>query len=417
MTPEASPNAADTAWLLTATALVLFMTLPGLALFYGGLVRAKNVLSVLMQCLAITAVVSVLWIVYGYTLAFDQLGIEHGEGASASVLGGLSKLFLRGVTGASLVGTVPEPVFVTYQMTFAIITPALIIGAFAERMRFSAALWFVGLWFTVVYLPICHMVWGGPTGWMARLGVLDFAGGIVVHTTAGFSALVAALVVGPRQGYPQTPMPPHSLTLTVVGTGMLWVGWFGFNAGSALAANGTAAMAMLVTQVAPCVAALTWMAIEWARYGKPSALGFATGAIAGLAAVTPGSGTIGPLGAVAVGLASGVACYLGATSLKRWGGWDDSLDAFGVHGVGGVVGTVMVGLFASSALGGSVPDLAIGRQLGVQALCVTLAALWSAAASWGLLLLLARTVGLRASEPDESQGLDLSLHNETGYNL
>jgi Amt family ammonium transporter len=415
--PAASPNAADTAWLLTATALVLFMTIPGLALFYGGLVRAKNVLSVLMQCLAITALVSVLWVIYGYTLAFDQLGLAHAEGAPSSLLGGLSKLFLRGVTADSVVGTLPEPVFVTYQMTFAIITPGLIIGAFAERLRFSAALWFVGLWLTIVYLPVCHMIWGGPTGWMARLGVLDFAGGIVVHTTAGFSALVAALVVGPRRGYPQTPMPPHSLTLTVVGTGMLWVGWFGFNAGSAVAANGQAGMAMLVTQIAPSVAALTWMTIEWVRYGKPSVLGFATGAIAGLAAVTPGSGTIGPAGAIAIGLASGVACYLGATSLKRWGGYDDSLDAFGVHGVGGVVGTLLVGVFASSAFGGSVTDLAIGRQLGVQLLCVVLAAGWSMLASWVLLRGIDRALGLRPSDSDESQGLDLSLHNETGYIL
>jgi Amt family ammonium transporter len=415
--PAASPNAADTAWLLTATALVLFMTIPGLALFYGGLVRAKNVLSVLMQCLAITALVTVLWVIYGYTLAFDQLALAHAEGAPSSVLGGLSKLFLRGVTGESVVGTLPEPLFVTYQMTFAIITPALIIGAFAERMRFSATLWFVALWLTIVYLPICHMIWGGPTGWMARLGVLDFAGGIVVHTTAGFSALVAALVVGPRRGYPQTPMPPHSLTLTVVGTGMLWVGWFGFNAGSAVAANGQAGMAMLVTQIAPAVAALTWMAIEWLRYGKPSVLGFATGAIAGLAAVTPGSGTVGPAGAIAIGLASGVACYFGATSLKRWGGYDDSLDAFGVHGVGGVVGTLLVGIFASSAFGGSLPDLAIGRQLGVQLLCVTLAAGWSVLVSWALLRGIDRAIGLRPNEADESQGLDLSLHNETGYIL
>jgi Amt family ammonium transporter len=411
-------NAADTAWLLTATALVLFMTLPGLALFYGGLVRAKNVLSVLMQCLAITALVTLLWVAFGYTLAFDRLGLAPADGAPATVVGGFSKLFLRGVGTSSLVGTLPEPVFVTYQMTFAIITPALIVGAIAERMRFSAVLWFVSIWLTLVYLPVCHMVWGGPTGWMARLGVIDFAGGIVVHTTAGFAALVAALVVGPRRGYPQTPMPPHSLTLTVVGTGMLWVGWFGFNAGSAVAANGQAGMAMLVTQIAPSVAALVWMAIEWVRYGKPSVLGFATGAIAGLAAVTPGAGTVGPAGAIAIGAASGVACYFGATTLKRRGGWDDSLDAFGVHGVGGVVGTLLAGVFASSALGGSVEGLAIGRQLGVQLLCTALAALWSALVAWLALRVLARALGgLRPSESDESQGLDLSLHNETGYIL
>jgi Amt family ammonium transporter len=414
--PEPTFQPADTAWLLTATALVLFMTLPGLALFYGGLVRAKNVLSVLMQCLAITALVTVLWVAFGYSLAFDQLGLAVQADAAPTFLGGISKLFLRGVSGDSVVGSVPEPVFVTFQMTFAIITPALIIGAFAERMKFSAMLWFTALWLAIVYLPVCHMVWGGSTGWMARLGVLDFAGGIVVHTTAGFSALVAAFVVGRRQGWPHTPMPPHSLTLTVVGTGMLWVGWFGFNAGSAVAANGQAGMAMLVTQISPSVAALTWMTIEWTRYGKPSALGFATGAIAGLAAITPGSGTVGPPGAMAIGIASGAACYLAATSLKRWGGYDDSLDVFGVHGVGGLLGTVMVGVFASRSFGGSVADLDVGRQLGVQVLCAALAAVWSIAVSWLLLLGIDRTIGLRPTEGDERQGLDLSLHNETGYN-
>jgi Amt family ammonium transporter len=412
--PQLDP--ADTAWLLTATALVLFMTSPGLAIFYGGLVRAKNVLSVLMQCLAITALVTVLWVAYGYSLAFDQLGLRLAADAPASVLGGVSKIFLRGVSNTSLVGTVPETVFVTFQMTFAIITPALIIGAFAERMRFAAMLWFTALWLTVVYLPVCHMVWGGSSGWMARLGVLDFAGGIVVHITAGFSALVAALVVGRRAGWPQTPMPPHSLTLTVVGTGMLWVGWFGFNAGSAVAANGQAGMAMLVTQISPAVAALTWMAIEWSRYGKPSVLGFATGAIAGLAAITPGSGTVGPPGAMAIGIVSGAACFVGATSLKRWGGYDDSLDAFGVHGIGGLTGTVLVGVFASTAWGGTIANLDVGRQVATQALCATLAALWSMAATWVLLKGLDRAVGLRPSASDEGQGLDLSLHNETGYN-
>jgi Amt family ammonium transporter len=410
-------NAADTAWLLTATALVLFMTLPGLALFYGGLVRTKNVLSVLMQCLAITALVTVLWVLFGYSLAFGRLGAPADPEASATVLGGLSKLFLRGVTAQSVQGTVPEPLFITYQMTFAIITPALIIGAFAERMKFSAMLWFSGLWLTIVYLPICHMVWGGPTGWMARLGVLDFAGGIVVHITAGFSALVAALVIGARQGFPHTAMPPHSLTLTVVGTGMLWVGWFGFNAGSAVAANGQAAMAMLVTQISPAVAALTWIAIEWVRFGKPSVLGFATGAIAGLAAITPGSGTLGPAGAIVVGVLSGVACYLGATSLKRWGGWDDSLDAFGVHGVGGLLGTLLVGIFASDAFGGQVANLDVARQVGVQALCSVIAIVWSVGVTWALLKGIGALIGLRPDEAGERQGLDLSLHNEAGYNM
>jgi Amt family ammonium transporter len=415
--PESQINAADTAWLLTATALVLFMTIPGLAVFYGGLVRAKNVLSVLMQCMAITALVTVLWVAFGYSLAFDELGVQAATDPEASFIGGLSKLFLHGVTSQSVVNTVPESVFITFQMTFAIITPALIIGAFAERMKFSAMLWFSALWLVLVYLPICHMVWGGPSGWMARMGVFDFAGGIVVHITAGFSALVAALLVGGRQGYPHTPMPPHSLTLTVVGTGMLWVGWFGFNAGSAVAANGQAGMAMLVTQISPAVAALTWMAIEWSRFGKPSVLGFATGAIAGLAAITPGSGTVGPAGAMAIGMASGAACFFGATTLKRWGGYDDSLDAFGVHGVGGLLGTVLVGIFASSRFGGQVADLDVVKQVGVQAFCAVFTIAWSVSLSWLLLKGIDAVIGLRAEESHERTGLDISLHNESGYNL
>jgi Amt family ammonium transporter len=414
--PESPIQPADTAWLLTATALVLFMTLPGLAIFYGGLVRAKNVLSVLMQCLAITALVTVLWVAFGYSLAFDQLGLRVAAESPATWIGGISKLFLRGVRSDTVVGTVPETVFVTYQMTFAIITPALIIGAFAERMKFSAMLWFTGLWVTLVYLPVCHMVWGGSTGWMARMGVFDFAGGIVVHITAGFSALVAAMLVGGRHGYPQQPMPPHSLTLTVVGTGMLWVGWFGFNAGSAVAANGQAGMAMLVTQISPSVAALTWMTIEWTRFGKPSVLGFATGAIAGLAAITPAAGTVGPAGAMAIGCAAGALCFVGATSLKRWGGYDDSLDAFGVHGLGGLLGTLLVGVFASSRFGGQVEGLDIGRQLGVQALCAGVTIAWSVGVSWLLLKGLDVTLGLRTEETHERHGLDISLHNESGYN-
>ena len=410
-------NAADTAWLLTATALVLFMTIPGLAIFYGGLVRAKNVLSVLMQCLAITSLITVLWVVFGYSLAFDRLGLAVDANTEATFIGGLSKLFLHGITSRSVQGTVPETVFVTFQMTFAIITPALIIGAFAERMKFSAMLWFTALWFTIVYLPICHMVWGGPTGWMARMGVFDFAGGIVVHITAGFSALVAALVVGNRHGFPHTPMPPHSLTLTVVGTGMLWVGWFGFNAGSAVAANGQAGMAMLVTQISPSVAALTWMAIEWSRFGKPSVLGFATGAIAGLAAITPAAGTAGPMGAIAIGLLAGSACFFSATTLKHLGGYDDSLDAFGVHGVGGLLGTILAGVFASDRFGGQVANLDVVRQVGVQAFCAVATMAWSIGVSWLLLKGIAATIGLRPDESDERHGLDLSLHNESGYNL
>jgi Amt family ammonium transporter len=414
--PEAQIDAADTAWLLTATALVLFMTVPGLAIFYGGLVRAKNVLSVLMQCLAITALVTVIWVVYGYSLAFDELGVQADANAPGSLIGGMSKLFLRGVGSDSLVGEVPESVFITFQMTFAIITPALIIGAFAERMKFSAMLWFTTLWLTIVYLPICHMVWGGPNGHLARLGVIDFAGGIVVHITAGFSALVAAYVVGNRHGYPHTPMPPHSLTLTVIGTGMLWVGWFGFNAGSAVSASGQAGMAMLVTQISPAVAALTWMTIEWTRFGKPSVLGFATGAIGGLAAITPAAGTVGPAGAIAIGLAAGIGCYVGATKLKHWGGYDDSLDAFGVHGVGGLLGTLLLAVFAAERFGGQVKDLDIVSQLGVQALGAGIAAVWSVVASFVLLKAIDKTIGLRPDVSDEHTGLDLTLHNETGYN-
>ncbi len=416
---NASPpmSAADTAWLLTATALVLFMTIPGLALFYGGLVRTKNVLSVLMQCLAITALVTVLWVAYGYSLAFDTAGMQADVLNSASFVGGISKLFLRGVTSESVVGSVPEAVYVTFQLTFAIITPALIVGAFAERMKFSAMLWFTALWFTVVYLPVCHMVWGGPGSYMGSMGVLDFAGGIVVHITAGLSALVAAILVGRREGYGHAALTPHSLTLTVAGTGMLWVGWFGFNAGSAVAANSEAAMAMLVTQISPAVAALTWMTIEWSKYGKPSALGFATGAIAGLAAITPASGTVGPPGAMVIGLVSGVACFFGATSLKRWGGYDDALDVFGVHGVGGIVGTILVAVFASTAFGGTIAELDVTKQLATQIFCAGLVAAWSIAASFVILKLIDRAIGLRASEQEERHGLDLSLHNESGYNF
>ena len=404
---------ADTAWLLSATALVLFMTVPGLAVFYGGLVRTKNVLSVLMQCLAITSLVTVLWVLYGYSVAFGRFGLAADASAPATFVGGLSKAFLRGVTTASVQGTVPETVFVTFQMTFAIITPALIIGAFAERMKFSAMLWFTGLWLTLVYLPVCHMVWGGPTGWMARMGVLDFAGGIVVHITAGFSALVAAVLVGRRDGFPHTPMPPHSLTLTVVGTGMLWVGWFGFNAGSAVAANAQAGMAMLVTQISPAVAALTWMAIEWQRFGKPSVLGFATGAIAGLAAITPGAGTVGPMGAMAIGAVSGLACFFGATTLKRRGGYDDSLDAFGVHGVGGATSALLTGIFARAIYNKGVGGGA--SLLGKQAIGILAAGAWSAIVTFVLLKVIDAILGLRVDAETEHDGLDGSLHGESAY--
>jgi Amt family ammonium transporter len=410
-------NPGDTAWMLTATALVLFMTIPGLALFYGGLVRTKNVLSVLMQCLALTALISVLWIAYGYSLAFDTSGMEAGVAGWNAFLGSGAKMMLRGVDGSHLVGGVPESVFVTFQMTFAIITPGLIVGAFAERMRFSAMLLFSALWFTIVYLPICHMVWGGKGGLMADMGVIDFAGGIVVHITAGTSALVAAIVIGRRRGYPETPMPPHSMMLTVTGTGMLWVGWFGFNAGSALGANAQAGMAMLVTQISPSVAALTWMAIEWVRFGKPSVLGFATGAIGGLAAITPASGTVGVPGALVIGVLAGIACFFGATTLKRAAGYDDALDVFGVHGVGGLLGTILVAVFASDAFGGQVADLDVGKQLWIQTVCALGTAVWSMAVSFVVLKACDAVVGLRVNDQEETQGLDVCLHNEAGYNF
>lgn len=405
----------DTAWMLVSTALVLFMTIPGLALFYGGLVRTKNVLSVLMQCFGLTGLISLLWLAVGYSLAFDSNGMEAGRIGLASFVGGLSKAFLSGVDARSQSGTIPEVLFFAYQMTFAIITPALVVGAFAERMKFSATLWLSALWLLLVYAPVCHMVWGGKGALLADLGVFDFAGGIVVHVTAGVAALVACLVVGPRFGYPGGAFIPHNMTMTAMGTGMLWVGWFGFNGGSALAASGDAALAIAVTHVSACAAGLVWMAIEWVKHGKPSMLGLATGAVAGLAAVTPASGFVGPVGGLAIGAVSGGVCFLAATSMKRAFGYDDSLDVFGVHGVGGFIGTVMVAVFAAGALGGKHPDLAIGRQLAVQLGAALGVAIYTAAATWAILTLLDRTLGLRVKGQHESQGLDLALHEEAGY--
>ncbi|HRY15497.1 MAG TPA: ammonium transporter, partial [Candidatus Competibacteraceae bacterium] len=360
-------SSGDTAWMLTSTALVLFMTIPGLSLFYAGMVRAKNVLSVMMQCFAITALVTVLWTLYGYSLAFDTTGMVADTINLNSFVGTLSKAFLSGVAVDSLSGTIPESVFMVFQMTFAIITPALIVGAFAERMKFSALLLFMGLWLTVVYLPIAHMVWGGAGSLIgSHWGVLDFAGGTVVHINAGVAGLVACLVLGKRKGYPSTAMPPHNLNFTIVGASMLWVGWFGFNAGSALAANGSAGMAMAVTQIATGMAALAWMFAEWLTHGKPSVLGIASGAVAGLVAITPASGTAGPMGALLIGLASGVICFLAATKLKRALGYDDSLDAFGVHAVGGYLGAILTGLCADKMMGGI--GLADGMTLGSQLL-------------------------------------------------
>ncbi|MCO3379727.1 ammonium transporter [Pseudomonas aeruginosa] len=413
-------NSGDTAWMLISTALVLLMTIPGLALFYGGMVRAKNVLSIMMQCFAITGLITILWVVYGYSLAFDTAGMEKGVLNFNSFVGGLDKAFLSGLTADGLTSAsalFPESVFITFQMTFAIITPALIVGAFAERMKFSAMLIFMAVWFTVVYAPIAHMVWSGDGALMWDWGVLDFAGGTVVHINAGIAGLVACLVLGKRKGYPTTPMAPHNLGYTLVGAAMLWIGWFGFNAGSAAAANGTAGMAMLVTQIATAAAALAWMFAEWITHGKPSALGIASGVVAGLVAITPAAGTAGPMGALVIGLASGVICFFAATSLKRALKYDDSLDAFGVHAVGGIVGALLTGIFAAPSLGGfgSVED--IGAQFFVQFKGVAFTVVYTAVVTFVILKVLDLVMGLRVTEEEEAVGLDLALHNERGYNL
>jgi Amt family ammonium transporter len=413
-------NSGDTAWMLTSTALVLFMTIPGLALFYGGMVRSKNILSVMMQCFAITGLISILWMVYGYSMAFDATGMEAGVVNFNSFVGGLSKAFLAGVTPASITGPaalIPEPVFITFQMTFAIITPALIVGAFAERMKFSAMLVFMALWFTVVYAPIAHMVWSGPGSLMGDWGVLDFAGGTVVHINAGIAGLVACLMLGKRKGFPTTPMAPHNLGYTLIGAAMLWVGWFGFNAGSAAAANGTAGMAMLVTQIATAAAALGWMFAEWLTHGKPSALGIASGVVAGLVAITPAAGTVGPMGSLIIGLAAGVVCFFCATTLKRKMGYDDSLDAFGVHGIGGILGAILTGVFAAPSMGGFGAVTDIGAQLWIQCKGVGFTILYTAIVTFVILKVLDVVMGLRVSDEEEAVGLDLAQHNERGYNL
>ncbi|KRV73534.1 ammonium transporter [Pseudomonas citronellolis] len=413
-------NSGDTAWMLISSALVLMMTIPGLALFYGGMVRAKNVLSIMMQCFAITALISILWVVYGYSLAFDTVGMEKGVINFASFVGGFDKAFLSGLTSTGLTSAAalfPESVFVMFQMTFAIITPALIVGAFAERMKFSALLIFTGLWFTLVYAPIAHMVWSGDGGLLWDWGVLDFAGGTVVHINAGVAGLVACLVMGKRKGYPTAAMAPHNLGYTLVGAALLWIGWFGFNAGSAAAANGTAGMAMLVTQIATAAAALGWMFAEWITHGKPSALGIASGVVAGLVAVTPAAGTCGPMGAIILGLAAGVICFFAATTLKRAIGYDDSLDAFGVHAVGGIVGALLTGVFAAPALGGFGTVTDIGAQLFIQFKGVAFTIVYTGIVSFVILKVLDLVIGLRVTEEEETVGLDLALHNERGYNL
>jgi Amt family ammonium transporter len=397
-----SLSGGDTAWMLTATALVLMMTIPGLALFYGGMVRKKNVLNTLMQVFAICCTMSIVWMVLGYSLAF-------GEGNA--YVGDLSKAFLAGIGVDSLSGTIPESVFVTFQMTFAIITPALIVGAFVDRMRFGPMLVFMILWSLVVYAPITHWVWGG--GFLGDDGVLDYAGGTVVHINAGVAGLVCALVLGRRLGYGSEPLAPHNLTLTLIGASLLWVGWFGFNAGSALAADGRAGMAMLVTQIATAAAAIAWMLVEWLTKGKPSVLGIASGAVGGLVAITPASGFVLPGGALVIGLAAGVACYWGATWLKNTLGYDDSLDVFGVHGVGGIVGALLTGVFAVEAVGGT-PGLIEGNpgQVLTQLWGIAATIVWCGVASFVLLKLIDLTLGLRVEREIEVEGLDLALHGE-----
>jgi Amt family ammonium transporter len=406
-------SAANTAWILSSSALVLLMTLPGLALFYGGLVRSKNVLSILMQCFSIAALVSVLWFGLGYSLAFDT-----GNG----FIGGLDKALLSGIGRDSLSGDIPEPLFMLFQMTFAIITPALIIGGFAERMKFSAVLIFSGAWLLLVYAPITHWVWGG--GWLAQLGLYDFAGGTVVHITAGVAALVAAKVLGPRKGFLNSAIMPHNLTMTVTGAGMLWVGWFGFNGGSALGANGTAAMAILATHLAASMGAMTWAAIEWIKFGKPSALGIVTGMVAGLGTITPASGYVGPAGALVIGLLGGIVCFYSTVYIKQKLKIDDSLDVFPVHGVGGILGTLLAGVFSSTQLGvfsgygfAAVNDTMID-QLGVQIIGVVATLTYTAVVTWLLFVIIRKLLGgLRVSTEQEVNGLDLSEHEETGYSL
>ena len=409
-------NSGDTAWMITATVLVLFMTLPGLALFYGGLVRTKNILSVLVQCFAMAAVMSILWVVCGYSLAF---GTEGGTGADNHwAIGDLSKVLLDGVTPDSVSGSIPETVFITFQMTFFIITPALMVGAFAERMKFSAMMLFSIVWALLSYLPICHMAWSGDGALFAEWKVMDFAGGTVVHINAGIAGLVACYMVGKRKGYGSSALQPHNVPMTVIGASMLWVGWFGFNAGSQLAADGTAGMAMLVTQVATAMAALTWMLIEWLKNGKPTAVGIATGAVAGLVAITPASGSAGPGGAILIGFASSVICFWAATSLKQKLGYDDSLDVFGVHGMGGIVGAILTGVCGAEVMGGAGIDLdSVGKQVAAQVKSVVVTILWSGAVSVVALLIIDKVVGgLRVSNEEETMGLDQSSHGETGYN-
>ena len=404
-------SSANTAWILTSTALVLFMTIPGLSLFYGGLVRVKNVLSVLMQCFAITCMVSVLWLIGAYSLAFSE---------GNALIGGLDNMFFSNVTEGSMSGDIPESVFAMFQLTFAIITPALIVGAFAERMKFASMMLFSAIWLIAVYAPVTHWVWGG--GWLGEMGLLDFAGGTVVHVTAGAAALVCALVMGPRKGFPTTAMPPHNLTMAMTGAGMLWVGWFGFNAGSALAANGDAGMAMLVTHMSASAGALTWMACEWFKFGKPSALGAVTGMVAGLGTITPASGFVGPMGGLVIGILGGFLCFNMTNLLKIKLRIDDSLDVFPVHGVGGALGTILAGVFASASLGvfsgqGYAEGMDMASQLTVQFTGVIATFVYTVIATFIILKLVDVLLGLRVGTDEETEGLDINQHNERGYDL
>ena len=409
-------NGADTAWILTSTALVLFMTIPGLSLFYAGLVRVKNVLSVLMQCFALTCLMSLVWFTVGYTIAFGSYGVEQGKW-----IGDFGNVFFANISMDSMNGGIPATLFAIFQMTFAIITPALIVGGFAERMKFSAMLLFCTIWLIVVYSPICHWVWGG--GWLGQMGLQDFAGGTVVHITAGVAAVVAAVMMGPRRGFGTTAMPPHNLTLTVTGAGMLWVGWFGFNAGSAVAADNSAAMAMLVTHLSASAGALAWMTMEWVRHGKPSVLGIVTGMVAGLGTITPASGSVGPAAAVVIGLSAGVLCYFATMSIKQIFKIDDSLDVFPVHGIGGILGTFLAGIFASTSLGifsgNGFSDgiTTMGGQLSVQMTGIAATFVYTLVASAIILKLVDMMIGLRVSDEEETEGLDLVLHDERGYDL
>ena len=403
-------SSGNTAWILTSTALVLFMTLPGLAMFYGGLVRSRNVLSVLMQCFAIACMASILWLVCGYSLAFGDGGVTN------QWIGGLGKAFLIGVGVDSMAGDIPETVFFMFQMTFAVITPALIVGAYVERIKFSAVMLFSALWLIVVYAPVAHWVWGG--GWLADMGVQDFAGGLVVHMTCGVSALVVAWQLGRRAGFPKEVHAPHNPGMVMIGAAMLWVGWFGFNAGSALAAGGAAGMAMTVTHISAATAALTWTAIEWIRFGKPTLVGIATGAIAGLATITPASGYVGPIGALIIGVVAGCLCFYMVGFIKTVLKIDDSLDVMAVHGVGGATGTLLTAFLGTVAFGGlGLSEVSAGEQFGIQLTGVVATLVWSAVASFILIKIVGALVGLRVHHDDEIEGLDLTTHGERGYDL